>query len=118
MSPSQTIGFASNLSQSIIKEQRENEETESRDIETSSESGLSTTDGELALMGAPWAKEGLLQRKHYWESSNKRAKDKNWLELFVVISKGDFRMFKFGDITKGASGGATGFGGGNWLVSR
>ncbi|CAJ0877804.1 9192_t:CDS:2, partial [Entrophospora sp. SA101] len=35
---------------------------------------------ELYLSGAPYAKEGLLFRKHFWESSNKRSKDKNWKE--------------------------------------
>lgn len=114
--PQPTIGFASNLSNTIIKEHHEHEDADDSKMEAESDSGISTTDEELALMGAPWAKEGLLQRKHYWESQNRRAKDKNWGQVFVVISKGDFRMFKFGDTSKGSSRSAAGFGGGNWLV--
>ena len=68
----------------------------------------------MALLGAPWAKEGMLCRKQYWESVGKRARDKSWLDVFVVIQKGELNMFTFGDNTSGASGA---FGGGNWLVS-
>lgn len=115
----QTIGFASNLSHSIIRERHdEGEEAENDKAaeESASESGVEATDEELALLGAPWAKEGLLQRKHYWESPKKRSKDKNWTQVFVVISRGDFRMFTFGDASKGAKTGGSGLGGGNWLV--
>ena len=82
-------------------------------------SNVSISDEELALLGAPWAKEGMLSRKQYWESHGKRAKSKTWLDVFVVIQKGDLNMFTFG----GESGGFGGFGGGeavgggNWLVS-
>lgn len=83
----------------------------------SAESGsttISITDEELALLGAPWAKEGMLCRKQYWESSGKRAKDKAWMDVFVVIQKGELNMFTFG----GHNGGGSGVvGGGNWLVS-
>lgn len=117
MTPPQTIGFASNLSHTIIKEQHENEEEDDPQGEAASDSGVSATDEELALMGAPWAKEGLLQRKHYMDGQSRRAKDKHWGQVFVVISKGDFRMFKFGGTSKGSTRGAGGLGGGNWLVS-
>ena len=74
---------------------------------------ISITDEELALLGAPWAKEGMLCRKQYWESAGKRAKDKAWMDVFVVIQKGELNMFTFG----GNSGGSSGVvGGGNWLV--
>lgn len=76
---------------------------------------ISISDEELALLGAPWAKEGMLCRKQYYESAAKRAKDKSWLDVFVVIQKGELNMFIFGDHTSGASGT---FGGGNWLVSH
>lgn len=82
----------------------------------SAESGsttISITDEELALLGAPWAKEGMLCRKQYWESSGKRAKDKAWMDVFVVIQKGELNMFTF----DGHGGGGSGVvGGGNWLV--
>jgi PH and SEC7 domain-containing protein len=74
---------------------------------------VSISDEELALLGAPWAKEGMLCRKQYWESSGKRAKSRTWQDVFVVIQKGELDMFIFGE--RGA-GGAKNVGGGNWLV--
>jgi len=56
----------------------------------------------------------MLCRKQYWESAGKRAKDKTWLDVFVVIQKGELNMFTFGDHTSGSSGT---FGGGNWLAN-
>lgn len=58
----------------------------------------------------------MLCRKQYWESTGKRAKDKSWLDVFVVIQRGELNMFTFG------GGGSTAvssnvIGGGNWLVS-
>ena len=55
----------------------------------------------------------MLCRKQYWESTGKLAKSKAWLDVFVVIQKGELSMFVFGD--HGAGGGAV-VGGGNWLV--
>lgn len=104
-----TMGFASNLSHTIIKEQQE-------DDALSEASDESTSDEELALLGAPWAKEGILQRKHYWETPNKRSKDKHWLQVFAVISKGEMKMFQFGGSGAGSSFGG-GVGGGNWLTN-
>jgi PH and SEC7 domain-containing protein len=77
------------------------------------DTSVSISDEELALLGAPWAKEGMLCRKQYWESSGKRAKSKAWQDVFVVIQKGELDMFIFGE--RGA-GGAENVGGGNWLV--
>ncbi|KDE08850.1 hypothetical protein MVLG_00951 [Microbotryum lychnidis-dioicae p1A1 Lamole] len=105
-----TIGFANSLSHTIIREQQEDE--------TASDGGASVTsvtDEELALLGAPWAKEGLLWRKHYWESTGKRSKEKSWLHAFVVISAGQVKMFRFdaggGGSMRGVGGG---MGGGDW----
>lgn len=67
------------------------------------------------MLGAPWAKEGMLCRKHYFEATDKRARDKSWLDVFVVIQKGELNMFTFG--SRGG-GGAGAVGGGNWLVRR
>ncbi|KAF9071686.1 hypothetical protein BDP27DRAFT_1446168 [Rhodocollybia butyracea] len=108
---SPTLGFASNLSHSII---RETQEDDDRSVHSDVSTGttISITDEELALLGAPWAKEGMLCRKQYWEAANKRAKDKNWLDVFVVIQKGELSMFTFGENGAGGSGVV---GGGNWL---
>ncbi|KAI0743591.1 hypothetical protein C8Q80DRAFT_1345613 [Daedaleopsis nitida] len=104
------LGFASNLSHTIIREQREDDE-HSLDSDSSS-TDISITDEELALLGPPWAKEGMLCRKQYWECIGKRAKSKNWMDVFVVIQKGELSMFTFGDH---GMGGAGVVGGGNWL---
>lgn len=107
-----TIGFANSLSHTIIREQQEDD---TRSIASSS---ISVTDEELALLGAPWAKEGILQRKHYWEVQGKRSKEKNWLKAFVVVSQGELRMFRF-DGGGGSSGRkGAGMGGGDWTVRR
>jgi hypothetical protein len=103
------MGFASNLSHSIIREQQEEDAR-------SDSSDMSTTDEELALLGAPWAKEGILQRKHYWENATRRSKDKNWLNVFAVIEKGEMKMFQFGGSNLGSGKSNGGLGGGNWLV--
>ncbi|CAG8612802.1 14859_t:CDS:2, partial [Dentiscutata heterogama] len=72
---------------------------------------------ELYLSGAPYAKEGLLVRKQYWESTNKRAKDKYWKECFVVVEKGEIRMYKFDTQSSTGSAGAGAIGGGNWMAN-
>ncbi|KAG1752920.1 hypothetical protein EDB19DRAFT_1892897 [Suillus lakei] len=106
-----SLGFASNLSHTIIREAQEDEDRSYRSHESSSTS-ISITDEELALLGAPWAKEGMLCRKQYWESAGKRAKSKNWMDVFVVIQRGELNMFTFGDHGGGFSAVV---GGGNWL---
>jgi PH/SEC7 domain-containing protein len=106
------LGFASNLSHTIIREAQEDDDQSVHSADSDSTT-ISISDEELALLGAPWAKEGMLCRKQYWESAGKRAKDKGWLDVFVVIQKGELNMFIFGDHTSGMSGT---FGGGNWLV--
>jgi PH/SEC7 domain-containing protein len=107
------LGFASNLSHTIIREAQEDDVRSIRS-DGSADTSVSISDEELALLGAPWAKEGMLCRKQYWESAGKRAKSKAWQDVFVVIQKGDLDMFIFGD---GGAGGAENVGGGNWLVS-
>ncbi|KAJ8474457.1 hypothetical protein ONZ45_g15942 [Pleurotus djamor] len=108
-----TLGFASNLSHTIIRETHEDDDHSIHSHESGSTS-ISISDEELALLGPPWAKEGRLCRKQYWESTGKRAKDKAWLDVFVVIQRGELNMFTFGD-TGGGGGGVVG--GGNWLTN-
>jgi len=107
-----TLGFASNLSHTIIKEAHEDEDRSYRSHDSDS-TNISITDEELALLGAPWAKEGMLCRKQYWESAGKRAKSKTWMDVFVVIQRGELNMFTFGEHGGGFSAVV---GGGNWLV--
>ncbi|CAE7084045.1 unnamed protein product [Rhizoctonia solani] len=108
-----TLGFASNLSHTIIKEAQEDDVGSVKSDVTNSTT-VSITDEELALLGPPWAKEGILCRKQYWESAGKRAKIKTWMDVFVVIQKGELSMFVFGETSANAGGGVT-VGGGNWL---
>ncbi len=89
-----SLGFASNLSHTVIKEQEDEGASEASDVSDSTVDEFD--DDELALLGAPWAKEGTLQRKPYWDAPSKRAKEKNWKQEFVVIQKGDLHMFTFG----------------------
>jgi len=107
-----TLGFASNLSHTIIREIQEDDDR-SIGSEDSNSTNVSITDEELALLGAPWAKEGMLSRKQYWECTGKRAKSKQWLDVFVVIQKGELNMFVFNG--HGGGSGTRGVGGGNWL---
>ncbi|KAH8119341.1 hypothetical protein DFH11DRAFT_1501723 [Phellopilus nigrolimitatus] len=109
-----TLGFASNLSHTIIREAQE-DDVRSIASEHTDDTNVSISDEELALLGAPWAKEGMLCRKQYWESAGKRAKSKNWLDVFVVIQKGELNMFIFGG--EGGGGATMGVGGGNWLAN-
>ena len=106
-----SMGFASSLKHTLVKEQIEEDRA-------SVMSEQSITDEELALLGAPWAKEGILQRKHYWEGAGKRSRDKSWQQVFAVIAKSDLKLFQFGSSSsKSSIGPSAGLGGGNWLVN-
>jgi hypothetical protein len=113
----QSIGFANAISQAIIRE-----ETTLGITGTNTSEDLRVTplleDESLELAGAPWAKEGIVKHKHHLEAVGKRAKDRNWGEVFAVIEKGYMSLFSFSsksmrNKSKGkASGGVVG--GGNW----
>ncbi|KAI6125778.1 hypothetical protein EV401DRAFT_1855654 [Pisolithus croceorrhizus] len=105
------LGFASNLSHTIIREAQEDEDRSFTSV-VSDSTNISISDEELALLGAPWAKEGMLCRKQYWESAGKRAKSKVWMDVFAVIQRGELNMFVFG---AHAGTSTTVVGGGNWL---
>jgi len=57
----------------------------------------------------------MLCRKHFTGAGGKRAKDKSWMDVFVVIQKGELSMFIFGNNSVENTGAV---GGGNWLVSE
>lgn len=110
-----SLGFASNLSHTVIRENED--EVGSLHSKASVGTVEDMDDDELALLGAPWAKEGILQRRTQGEGVAKRVKKADWKQFFVVVSKGDLYMFTFGD-GKGGGGFMGGsVGGGNWLVS-
>ncbi|MDI1484924.1 MAG: hypothetical protein OHK93_000058 [Ramalina farinacea] len=111
----QSIGFANALSQAIIREENAGGDDESLRAAPLLE------DESLELAGAPWAKEGILKHKHHLESVDKKAKDRNWVESFAVIEKGQMRLFSFSMNARSLrlkaksqkAAGAT-VGGGNW----
>jgi len=114
----QAIGFANALSQAIIREEGM---TIASDEEFSRVAPL-LEDETLELVGAPWAKEGILKHKHHLESSDKKAKDRAWSECFAVVEKGYMRLFSFNMNSKSvrnksklrpSAGGVVG--GGNWM---
>ncbi|KAK9764230.1 hypothetical protein K7432_008438 [Basidiobolus ranarum] len=41
-----------------------------------------------------YTKLGMLTRKHLNEKTNKKASNRQWKDCFVVVDKGDFRMYK------------------------
>ncbi|KAK4150994.1 hypothetical protein C8A00DRAFT_17554 [Chaetomidium leptoderma] len=115
----QSIGFANALSQAII---REDSALESVKDEVKNEQLLE--DESLELAGPPWVKEGIVTHKHHLDGVDKRARDRNWIENFAVIQKGQLSLFSFtpnkslrhknrrgpgGALPKGAV-----VGGGNW----
>jgi hypothetical protein len=112
----QSIGFANALSQAIIREETIGSQGSggSEDLRIAP----LLEDESLELAGAPWAKEGIVKHKHHLEALDKKAKDRNWNEVFAVIEKGYMSLFSFSsksmrNKSKGkASGGVVG--GGNW----
>jgi hypothetical protein len=114
----QAIGFANALSQAIIREEGM---TIASDEEFSRVAPL-LEDETLELVGAPWAKEGILKHKRHLEAVGRKAKDRTWNECFAVVEKGCMRLFSFSMNSKAArqksklrpsTGGVVG--GGNWM---
>jgi PH/SEC7 domain-containing protein len=109
------FGFASNLTHEVIREHDDEAASITESFTTDTTEDM--TDDQLALLGPPWAKEGNLQRKPYWEAPGKRSKEKNWKQVFTVLQQGDVYMFSFdGGSGRAAPKGAA-MGGGNWMVS-
>lgn len=114
----QAIGFANALSQAIIRE----EGAPVASNEEFTRVAPLLEDESLELVGAPWAKEGILKHKHHLESLDKKAKDRTWNECFAVIEKGYIRLFSFNMNSKSMrlknksrpSAGSV-VGGGNWM---
>ncbi len=103
-----SIGFANALSQAIIREENAFASGDAESVSISVPGGL-LEDESLALEGAPWAKEGLVQHKHHLEASGKKAKDRNWNDCFAVISKGKLTLFAFNTSSNSKSIGRKGF---------
>lgn len=92
----QSIGFANALSQSIIRDEDLNgNETAPSIISNDFNSTQLLEDESLELAGPPWIKEGMVVHKHHLDGVGKRAKDRNWSEVFAVVQKGQLSMFSF-----------------------
>ncbi|KAL9111530.1 MAG: hypothetical protein Q9227_004018 [Pyrenula ochraceoflavens] len=114
-----SIGFANALSQAIIREDAPGF------MEEDQQQGMRALplleDESLGLMGAPWAKEGMLKHKQHLDGVDKRSKDRNWNECFAVIEKGWMRLFSFSVNAKSIRQRANRqkmsnvVGGGNWM---
>lgn len=89
----QSIGFANALSQAIIREDPRSSVTSlvSDDLKTRQ----LLEDESLELAGPPWVKEGIVVHKHHLDGVDKKAKDRNWTEVFAVIQKGTISIFSF-----------------------
>ena len=114
----QAIGFANALSQAIIREEGM---TIASDEEFARVAPL-MEDETLELVGAPWAKEGIMKHKHHLDVAGKKAKDRAWTECFAVVEKGSMRLFSFSMNSKSVRNknkvrpsAGTVVGGGNWM---
>lgn len=114
----QSIGFANALSQAIIREETVGSPGSAGSEREEPRVAPLLEDESLELAGAPWAKEGIVKHKHHLEALDKKAKDRNWAEVFAVIEKGYMSLFSFSsksmrNKSKGKAAGGV-VGGGNW----
>ncbi|KUI72453.1 hypothetical protein VM1G_07641 [Cytospora mali] len=89
----QSMGFANALSQAIIREDPMGSVTSLVSDEAKPKQLLE--DESLELAGPPWVKEGMVVHKHHLDGVDKKAKDRNWTEVFAVIQKGTMNIFSF-----------------------
>ncbi|RGP61016.1 hypothetical protein FLONG3_10674 [Fusarium longipes] len=118
----QSIGFANALSQAIIRD----EEVYGDGAPSIMSSDIPATqlleDESLELAGPPWVKEGMVTHKHHLDGVDKKAKARNWSEVFAVIQKGQLNLFSFQpnksvrakNRDRNPRGGPVLVGGGNW----
>ncbi|KAI1385855.1 uncharacterized protein F4822DRAFT_356186 [Hypoxylon trugodes] len=91
----QSIGFANALSQAIIREDVP-PGTSGQSIMSEEISGNQLLEDEsLELAGPPWIKEGIVIHKHHLDGMDKKAKERNWTEVFAVVQKGTMSLFSF-----------------------
>ncbi|OAQ66457.1 Sec7 domain-containing protein [Pochonia chlamydosporia 170] len=119
----QSIGFANALSQAIIRDEDPNgHETAPSILSADLAATQFLEDESLELAGPPWVKEGMVMHKHHLDGYGKRAKDRNWTEVFAVVQKGQISLFSFNasksmrQKSRSRNGGKPNgpVGGGNW----
>ncbi|KAI0409279.1 hypothetical protein F4802DRAFT_243021 [Xylaria palmicola] len=91
----QSIGFANALSQAIIRGDYPVANSSQSIMSEDFHGNLLLEDESLELLGPPWVKEGIVTHKHHLEGFDKKAKDRNWTEVFVVVQKGILSLFSF-----------------------
>ena len=92
----QSIGFANALSQAIIRDEDAlGNETAPSVLSAELPVGQLLDDESLELAGPPWVKEGMVIHKHHLHGVDKKARDRNWSEVFAVIQKGQMSLFSF-----------------------
>lgn len=92
----QSIGFANALSQAMWRDEDANGNETAPSIMSADMSTTQLLDDEsLELAGPPWVKEGMVMHKHHLDGAGKKAKDRNWTEVFTVVQKGQLSMFSF-----------------------
>ncbi|KAK6447966.1 hypothetical protein FP744_10004216 [Trichoderma asperellum] len=118
----QSIGFANALSQAIVRDEDANG-NDSMSLMSAEVPATQLLDDEsLELAGPPWMKEGRVMHKHHLDGVGKRAKERNWTEVFAVIQRGQMSLFSFNapkstrqkSRTRNAEKVNVPVGGGNW----
>lgn len=116
------VGFAGLLWNSMIKEEGSSSISGNGDDDFGDFSKIEqelAREVELELLGAPWAKEGLLRYRPYIDpNTGKKPRKKEWNQIFVVVQRGQLKMFKFesGKNKSSSTVPVNGVvGGGNWM---
>ncbi|KAI0099710.1 hypothetical protein GGR51DRAFT_576158 [Nemania sp. FL0031] len=116
-----SIGFADALSQAIIRDDYPVGNSSQSIMSDDFQGTQLLEDESLELLGPPWIKEGIVIHKHHLDGVDKKAKDRNWNEVFAVVQKGTMSLFSFSTKSmrqkartgrKPAAGAVVG--GGNW----
>lgn len=91
-----SIGFANALSQAIVREDEAVGNENAPSILSSEVSAAQLLEDEtLELAGPPWVKEGMVVHKHHLDGVGRKARDRNWAEVFAVVQKGQLSLFSF-----------------------
>lgn len=90
----QSIGFANALSQAITRDDASAFGAAPSIMSDEGHVPL-LEDESLELAGPPWIKEGMVTHKHHLDGVDRKAKDRNWHEVFAVVQKGQMSLFSF-----------------------
>ncbi|KAJ8117309.1 hypothetical protein ONZ43_g4240 [Nemania bipapillata] len=91
----QSIGFADALSHAIMRDDYPVGNSSQSIMSDGFQGTQLLEDESLELLGPPWIKEGIVIHKHHLDGVDKKAKDRNWNEVFAVVQKGTMSLFSF-----------------------